>query len=29
MRDLAEALAFISIWGMVAYVMISLLWETF
>ena len=29
MRDLAEALAFISIWGMFAYVMISLLWETF
>ena len=27
MRDLAEALAFIFIWGMVAYVMIGLFWE--
>ncbi len=29
MRDLSEALAFVSIWGMFAYVMIRLLWETF
>ena len=27
MRDLAEALAFVFIWGMFAYVMIGLFWE--